>query len=296
MCEKLKITMESRILGKTGCKVGVIGLGFEHFKTKSEKEVESIVSTALDAGINYFDLVWSFPHLLRGIGSSLKKRREEVVLAVHFGSGHINGKYKLSRDPVECETMFMEALKDLGTDYANIANIHYIKDMKTWIQIKKNGVINAAFSLKDRGMVRNVAVSTHSLEVVRLVAEEGLFDSVMYQINLANHSLPDRDTVLDLCKRKGVGVVAMKPFAAGRLLRAGEVTMVQRWQSGGQYLKLMMPEITTTQCLSYSLAQPGVCVVVAGPSNLIELNDLIGFKNAKKDEVCFEHLLDTFTI
>ncbi len=296
MCEKLKITMESRILGKTGCKVGVIGLGFEHFKTKSEKEVESIVSTALDAGINYFDLVWSFPHLLRGIGSSLKKRREEVVLAVHFGSGHINGKYKLSRDPVECETMFMEALKDLGTDYANIANIHYIKDMKTWIQIKKNGVINAAFSLKDRGMVRNVAVSTHSLEVVRLVAEEGLFDSVMYQINLANHSLPDRDTVLDLCKRKGVGVVSMKPFAAGRLLKAGEVTMVQRWQSGGQYLKLMMPEITTTQCLSYSLAQPGVCVVVAGPSNLIELNDLIGFKNAKKDEVCFEHLLDTFTI
>jgi predicted aldo/keto reductase-like oxidoreductase len=289
------MAMESRSLGKTGRKVSVIGLGFEHLKTKSEKEIEKIVSTALDAGINYFDLVWSLPHLLRGISSSLKKRREEVVLAVHFGSGHSNGKYKISRDPVECETMFMEALKDLGTDYADIANIHYIKDMKTWKQVKKNGVINAAFSLKDRGLVRNIAVSTHNLEVVRLVVEEGLFDSVMYQINLANHCLPERDTVLDLCKSKGVGVVAMKPFAAGRLLRAGEVTMVQRWQSGGQYLKLMMPEITTTQCLSYSLAQPGVCVVVAGPSSLTELEGLIGFNNAKKDELCFEHLLDAFT-
>ena len=287
--------MESRTLGKTGRKVGVIGLGFEHLKAKSEKEVETIVSTALDAGINYFDLVWSLPHLLRGIGSSLGKRRGEVVLAVHIGSGHSNCKYKLSRDPVECETMFMEALKDLGTDYADIANIHYIKDMKTWKQIKKNGVINAAFSLKNRGMARNLAVGTHSLEVVRLVAEEGLFDSVMYQINLANHCLPDRDTVLDLCKSKGIGVVAMKPFAAGRLLRAGEVTMVQRWQSGGQYLKMMMPEITTAQCLSYSLSQPGVCVVVAGPSNLTELEGLIGFNDAKKDEVCFEHLLDAFT-
>ncbi|MCX6642574.1 MAG: aldo/keto reductase [Candidatus Bathyarchaeota archaeon] len=289
------MVMESRLLGKTGRKVGVIGLGFEHLKTKSEKEIDIIVSTAIDAGINYFDLVWSLPHLLSGIGSSLKKRREEVVLAVHLGSGHSNGKYKLSRDPVECETMFMKALKDLGTDYADIVNIHYIKDMKTWKQVKKNGVINAAFSLKDRGLVRNIAVGTHSLEVVRLVAEEELFDSVMYQINLANHCLPDRNTVLDLCKSKGVGVVAMKPFAAGRLLRAGEVTMVQRWQSGGQYLKMMMPEITTTQCLSYSLAQPGVCVVVAGPSSLTELERLIGFNNAKKDEVCFEHLLDAFT-
>src|SRR3989304_10607974 len=76
--ERLKIAMEPRTLGKTGRKVGVIGLGFEHLKTKSEQEVETIVSTALDAGINCFDLALNLPHLLTGIGSSLGKRRRAV--------------------------------------------------------------------------------------------------------------------------------------------------------------------------------------------------------------------------
>jgi predicted aldo/keto reductase-like oxidoreductase len=286
--------MEYCRLGKIGRKVSVIGLGFEHLKSKSEQDVKAIVSTALGAGINYFDLVWSFPHLLRGLGASLGKRRRDVVLAVHLGSGHSNGKYKRSRNPVESEAMFMEALKDLDTDYADIANIHYVKDMKVWKQVKANGIVDDALSLKKRGIARGLGVSTHSLDVVKLVAEEGIFDTVMYQVNLANHHLPKRDEILTLCRDKGLGVVAMKPFAAGRLLRAGELTLISAWQSGGRTIRNKMPEITTTQCLSYALCQPGVCVVVAGPSNIEELEGLIAFSEAKKEEKNFEHLLEAF--
>ena len=54
--------MKYRSLGDTGIETSVIGLGVEHLKKRSTDYIAEVVRRAIDAGINYFDLVWSFPH------------------------------------------------------------------------------------------------------------------------------------------------------------------------------------------------------------------------------------------
>jgi aryl-alcohol dehydrogenase-like predicted oxidoreductase len=53
--------MEYRKLGRTGLDVSAIGLGTEYLNGQSRETVVSVVREAVDRGVNYFDLVFSFP-------------------------------------------------------------------------------------------------------------------------------------------------------------------------------------------------------------------------------------------
>jgi predicted aldo/keto reductase-like oxidoreductase len=133
-----------RTLGRTGFRVGEIGLGFEHLRRQKPETIAAVVSEALENEINYFDLVWSLPNVLRGVKIGINGRRERVRIAVHLGSGHKNGRYLRSRKADECKRFFDDALSNLGTDYADIANIHYVKDLGTWKQVNDGGVVDLA--------------------------------------------------------------------------------------------------------------------------------------------------------
>jgi aryl-alcohol dehydrogenase-like predicted oxidoreductase len=52
-------------LGRTGFRVGEIGLGFEHLRRQKPETIAAVVSEALENEINYFDLVWSLHHSAR---------------------------------------------------------------------------------------------------------------------------------------------------------------------------------------------------------------------------------------
>jgi aryl-alcohol dehydrogenase-like predicted oxidoreductase len=52
--------METRMLGRTGLEVGVVGLGTEHLTTNREN-MDRVLDLAVPAGINYIDLVYNDP-------------------------------------------------------------------------------------------------------------------------------------------------------------------------------------------------------------------------------------------
>ena len=84
--------MEKRILGKLG-EVSVIGLGVEHLKKKPHEEIAEIIREAIRLGVNYMDLIWSYPHVITAIGDGLKGNRNNVILAAHLGSCYRGDKY-----------------------------------------------------------------------------------------------------------------------------------------------------------------------------------------------------------
>lgn len=53
--------MISRDFGKTGLKVSAIAMGCEYVWTADEQTVYDLVRTAVDAGVNYFDLFVGTP-------------------------------------------------------------------------------------------------------------------------------------------------------------------------------------------------------------------------------------------
>jgi len=52
--------------------------------------------------------------------------------------------------------------------------------------------------------------------------DEGVFDILMYPINLAGDAMPGRKELLSACASRGMGLVAMKPYAGGKLLQKGK--------------------------------------------------------------------------
>jgi len=66
------LRMKTRTLGRTGLEVGVIGLGTEYLNGTPSKTYTSVVHRAVDAGVDYIDIVYSFPEYLDNLGAALK--------------------------------------------------------------------------------------------------------------------------------------------------------------------------------------------------------------------------------
>jgi uncharacterized protein len=286
-----------RELGKSGIKVGEIGLGTEHLKSANPKTVKTIVDTAVEAGINYFDVIFNLPGYLTSFGEAFKPYRSRLVLASHIGSSERNGQYYKSRNVVECEKTFNQTLKALGTDYIDVANVHYVKDMKEYREVlKPNGVVDFAEQLKHKGKARLLGISTHDTQVVIDASESGRFDVVTFHVNFANNALPKRNESLAACAKNSVGVVAMKPFAGGTLLMNNSTVRISAIRKGGgKTVKLAIPQnMTPIRCLSYTLAQIGVSTALPGVSNLNELKQILTYREASAEEKDYSHILEGF--
>ena len=285
--------MEYRQLGKTGFSVGVIGLGVEHLTRVSVEDITTILRSALKQGVNYIDLVWSFPNIIEGVSEALVRERAEPVIAFHLGSCVSNGKYKRSRNPAVCEKHLFETLDLMNLDYAPIANIHYIDNLEVWKKINQKGILTLAKKLKDDGVAKAISVSTHDPQVIKLAAESGL-DSIMHQVNIASHMYSARNEALQTCSRMGVGVAAMKPFAAGELLKAGKTAKIASYKTGWKTITMKVPEeANPTKLLNYTLSQPGVCTAVTGISSSDELSSNLEYLQSSNDEKDYQHILAT---
>lgn len=260
-------------------KVGVIGLGVEHLKNCSSSEILSITKTGLTRGINYVDLVWSLPSIIEGISSAIQSVDIRVYVAIHLGSGYRNGKYYRTRKPDECKKYYMEVLDKLPSDIIPIINIHYVNKAKDWEKYSKAGnILEAAIELKDNGYGEYIAVSTHSVDLLHELANHPDIDSVMFQVNMANHTLTGRDEALECCKLHGKPVIAMKPYAGSKLLNPGKKSRIAGYLRAGNSIEFTVPDtLSSFKCLSYTLDQPGVCCAVTGPSNIHEISDSLDY-------------------
>jgi predicted aldo/keto reductase-like oxidoreductase len=284
--------IEYRQLGKTGLRVSVLGVGAEYLKELSTEEIKQIFGFAMDKGINYFDLVWNFPSIIEGLKQALDEQHKKVNIAFHLGSCIKSGEYQRSRDPEECKIQLQDFLSKLDMDSVPILNIHYVPNLKVWQEVDKKGILALATRLKDEGVAKFISVSIHDPEVVKLAASTGIIDIIMHQINLANHKHSARDEALRLCRELGVGVVAMKPFAGGTLLKAGHEVKIPAYKSGWKSTTLKIPECSnSTRLLSYTLSQPAVCVALMGVTSVKELVENIRYLDASSEEKDYKALL-----
>ena len=121
--------MQRRILGATGISVSDLSLGAMMFGAMGNSDHEDavrIIHRALDAGINLIDTadVYSAGESEEIVGTALKGRRDDVVLASKFGlpMGTDPNQRGASRrwiiESVE------NSLRRLGTDHLDLYQLH----------------------------------------------------------------------------------------------------------------------------------------------------------------------------
>lgn len=296
--------MNYRTLGRTGLKVGEIGLGSEGFVNKDDAFAMELIEKALERGVNYFDLYNPEPYIRDSFGRAMKGRREKFVMQAHICSAWVDGQYKRTRDMAEVRGAFDDLMTRLDTEYIDVGMIHYVDKQKDFDEVFHGPVIEFATEQKAAGKIRHLGMSTHNPKVAIKAVETGLIDVIMLSINPAydivpptedakslfersTYETPDvlsgtdpvRRELYSLCESRGVALTVMKAYGGGALLKAGESPFGTA--------------MTVLQCLHYCLTRPGVATVLAGAGDMEQLEAALKYCDASEEEKDYTQLLSS---
>lgn len=272
--------MEFRTMPRTGAQVGVIGMGSAVVGAQDEADIIATVRAALDAGVNYFDMAGGHASIFSAYGKALAGVRERVMLQIHFGADYTSGEYGWTTALDRIKASVAWQLAQLGTDYIDIGFIHCMDEAGDFDTYCANGVLDYILSLKEKGIVRQIGLSSHTPHVAERILDTGIVDVLMFSINPLYDSgkgeygfgqSEERHALYRRCAKDGIGIVVMKPFCGGQLLDGAKSPFGVA--------------LSEAQCIRYALDKPGVLCVVPGFGNVDEVVRTMGYF-AADDAAC----------
>jgi predicted aldo/keto reductase-like oxidoreductase len=273
-------------LGRTGLRVGVVGLGMEHLQSADPQVVLPVVNAALHAGANSIDIMLWLPEPQALLGQAIRGRRDKVVLAGHLGVAEENGQYRKTRNIAECVSLFEGLLQRLGTDHVDVLHLTFVDEPAEYEQVTgPGGILELALQYKAQGKVHFLGMSGHNPVVAMRAVESGLIDVLMQPVfigqardpNMAGADPTAATELGHLCASRGVALVAMKTFGGGQLLHRD---------------KPLAPAL----CLHHTLSQPGVCVAALGIKTVDEWQADLHYLDATDEEKDFTPLLQELQV
>lgn len=245
--------MPTRVLGRTGVRVSILGLGGHHIgRPKDENEGIRIIHAAMDEGINFMDNAWEYlngrAETVMGKALAMDGRRNKVFLMTKV----------CSREYAEAMKQIEESLRRLQTDHIDLLQFHecnYYSD-PDWVFEK--GAIRAAEEARKQGKIRFIGFTGHKAPAIHLamLARPFPWDACQMPNNVMDAKfLSFRRQVMPVCAKKNVGVIGMKGC-------------------GGEGLMLTKGGLTVEECYRYCLSQP-VAVQVVGLAAMDHLKEAV---------------------
>lgn len=236
--------LPTRVLGKTGVSVPLLGLGAgSRFCAveDADKSVE-ILTHALDHGFYYWDTAHDYTKgkviSEERLGLVLRDRRKEVFLSTKTHARTYDGAM---RD-------LDESLKRLRTDRLDIWNVHEVLSSKDAKKIgAAGGILEALHKAKDEKVTRFIGFSGHSAEGMTALAERYDLDMMLIALNHYQESKGDMERgAIPAAAAKGLGVNVIK------VIRPRE----------------KVAGLDPADLIRYALSLPHVCAAVIGTDSV----------------------------
>ncbi|MGA3285595.1 MAG: aldo/keto reductase [Verrucomicrobiota bacterium] len=217
-------------LGKPGLKVSrvCIGTGSNGFFRSSNQtrlgrnSFEALLRGAYDRGIRMFDLAdayGSHSYLIPAL-KGIPRRDFVAVTKIWRGEGGLPEPERPDADVVVARF-----LKEIQTDYLDLVLLHCLTS-GNWPE-EQHRQMDLLSKLKEKGVIRALGVSCHSIPALEAAANEPWVESVHARINPYGASMdgPPREVVPVLKKihAAGKGVVGMKIIGAGEFSNSDEM-------------------------------------------------------------------------
>ncbi len=242
--------MPYRILGATGEKVSMIGVGGWHLSLKHVDEDLSlrIVRTALERGINFLDNSWDYQE---GVS--------ELRMGKALADGYRDKAFVMTkidgRSKQEATKQLEDSLRRLKLDCIDLVQHHEILRFEDPYRIFDEDGANAALvEARDAGKLRYIGFTGHKDPLVHLrmlevaIQHKFRFDTVQMPLSVMDaHFRSFEKLVLPELVQQGIGVLGMKSLANGNILRSNTVTPIE--------------------CLHYAMNLP-TSVVITGIDNM----------------------------
>jgi aryl-alcohol dehydrogenase-like predicted oxidoreductase len=214
--------MKTRKLGTSGPEVSALALGCmgmtDFYGVRDDEESIATIHRALDLGITFLDTADMYgPYTNEElVGRALKGKRDRAYLATKFGivrdannptARGINGRPEYVRQSVD------GSLKRLGVDHIDLYYQHRV-DPETPIE----DTVGAMAELVKAGKVRHIGLSEASAETITRAHKVHPITAVQTEYSLWTRD--PEDSVLDACRKLGIGFVAYSPLGRGFLTGA----------------------------------------------------------------------------
>jgi aryl-alcohol dehydrogenase-like predicted oxidoreductase len=189
---------------------GAWGIGGTSYGPTDDAESRAALQCALDKGVNFFDTadLYGDGRSEQLVGSVLKERRSEVVIATKGGTLPHSG-FDMPQDfSFQYLVEALErSLKNLSTDYVDLYQLHS-PDLAA---VRLDEVERFREYGVSKGMFRAFGVSVRNPKDGLQVLRDIPCDAIQVNYNLAEIGLDAE------CAEKGVGIIARTPLCFGFL-------------------------------------------------------------------------------
>jgi aryl-alcohol dehydrogenase-like predicted oxidoreductase len=304
--------MKYNELGKTGVLVSELCLGTMTFGGKGywqaigqvpQDEVNLIVKTSLESGINFIDTANAYSEGLSEtmLGEALKKLgipRQEVVIATKVRIRMGQGANQVGLSRLHIIDSVNDSLQRLNLSHIDLLYIHGV-DPITPIEETMRGLEDVVRS----GKVRYIGISNHPAWMV--VKANSYADKMGWTKFVASqnyYSVAGRDIereIVPMALSEGISIMPWSPlaggFLSGKFTRNNEIAGNSRRDSfdfppinkqKAYDIIDVMAEIgkrhnvsVATVALNWVIKQPAITSTIIGAKNLEQLNDNIGAVN-----------------
>ncbi len=268
--------MKYRTICDTMPEVSILGFGCMRFYRKdgtldlmsSDKPVDTnlvdtLINTALERGINYFDTAYTY---LGGMSESILgsilqgHKRQQSFIATKLPAWKV-------KETDDFERFLHEQLKRLQTDCIDYYLVHSLSG-KTWKQVYDLGILPFLDAIKKAGKVRAIGFSFHDLySSFEPILDAYPWDFCQIQYNYLDTQYQAGRKGLLKAHEKGVGVISMEPLLGGKLatqLPTEAVSLLQKKN----------PDMTPAEwALRWVWNHPQIALLLSGMNQLDQLNE-----------------------
>jgi aryl-alcohol dehydrogenase-like predicted oxidoreductase len=243
-------SMPTRVLGRTGQRVSILGLGTAPIGEAriDRQEAERIFGATMDRGVTYIDTAYIYGHAEEVLGNLVPSRRDQLFLVTKVWTDSAS----------RAQEMLEESLRRLKTDHVDLVHIHHIGGKEVEKVKAAEGVFPYLLKQKEAGKLKYIGLSGHARppRFVEMLKTDQI-DVVMPVMNYADRNIYNFEgTVLPECRQRNVGVVAMKVYVG---IKGG----FPNHRNGG--VGCVTPPERLPQALAYALDLKGVSSAVIGP-------------------------------
>jgi hypothetical protein len=269
--------MERRKYGNTDMEVSVLGFGGAEigFQNADPSQVEQLLGSALDAGLNIIDTAECYKTSEELIGQTVGHRRSDYFLFTKCG--HASGLDGQDWDPKLLAASIERSLKRLRTDYVDVIHLHSCSEDL----LRQGDVIDVLRRAKEQGKTRYIGYSGDR-GAARYAVTCGAFDSLETSLSVADQEAIE--LTLPEAAKRGMGVTIKRPIAnaAWQFGALPDNTYIRAYWERLQ--KLAYPGLSggmaeaVSNALRFTLSVPGVHTAIVGtakPSRWVENANLI---------------------
>jgi aryl-alcohol dehydrogenase-like predicted oxidoreductase len=295
--------METRVFGRTGMQVGVLGFGAGEIGSENTPfaTVDKLLGEAADAGLNVIDTAPLYSDSEEKIGRALRGRRDQFLLFTKCGRRlprksswtgfwlRARRKYRRWKDktdspefqspdwnPRVLEWNIEQSLRRLKTDSIDLIQLHSCSENT----LRQGDVIEVLQRARQAGKVRHIGYSGDGKAALYAV-RCGHFESLQISLNIADQEA--LDFTVPLAGQQGMGVIAKRPIANAlwRVPRPENRYYQPYWDrlqvlrydflQGGRALEI---------ALRFPMSAPGVHTMIVGTTNPAHFHQNTEFTNA----------------